>query len=120
MKVVRLEDAELRRVLGGPIKVIFTPETAGTKNLRFAVGYFGPGEGLNPHLHPESEEVYYVIRGRGRVYIGEGQREIPIEPEMALYIPPGTVHRVVNTGKERLLVAFFVSPGKEPSKEVKA
>lgn len=120
MKVVRLEDVETRRVLGGPIKVIFTPETAGTKNMRFAVGYFGPEEGLNPHIHPESEEVYYVIRGRGKVYIGEEQKEVSIEPNMALYIPPGTVHGVVNTGSERLLVAFFVSPGKEPSKEVKA
>jgi len=118
-KVIKLEDAETRKALGGTLKVMFTPKTADTKNLVFSVGYFSPGEGLNAHIHPESEEVYYVIEGKGTVYLGDDLKEVPIEPNMGLYIPPGTVHGVTNTGKRRLLIAFFVTPGKEPSKEYK-
>ena len=117
-RVVRLKDVRTEKILGGPIKPVVNSRTVGSKNLVFAVGVFDLGEGLVPHIHPESEEVYYVIKGKGTVYVGEEKRETPIEPEMALYIPPGTVHAVTNTGTEKLLIAFFVAPGKEPSKVV--
>jgi mannose-6-phosphate isomerase-like protein (cupin superfamily) len=112
-KILRLEDAVTRKALGGTIKVMFTKEDA--ENLRFSVGYFSPGEGLSPHIHPESEEVYYVIEGTGIVYLGDELKEVLIEPQMGLYIPSGMVHGVTNTGKDKLLIAFFVAPGRESS-----
>ena len=118
VKILKLSEVEVVNILGGPIKVMFNRETANTKNLTFAVGYFDPGEGLKIHLHPESEEVYYVISGKGTVYIGEERKSIPVEENMALYIPPKTIHGVKNTGKEKLIIAFFVTPGKEPSQVV--
>lgn len=117
-KMINVKDVKAQKILGGPIKPIVTPQTVGSKKLRFAIGVFDPDEGLVPHIHPESEEVYYVIKGRGIVYIGEERKEIPIEPETALYIPPGTIHGVKNTGKEKLIVAFFVAPGGEPAEVV--
>jgi mannose-6-phosphate isomerase-like protein (cupin superfamily) len=117
-KVIRAGDVRTEKILGGPIKPIVNPKTVGSKNLVFALGVFNPGEGLVPHIHPQSEEVYYVIQGKGTVYVGEEREETPIEPEMTLYIPPGTIHAVTNTGEEKLVIAFFVAPGKEPSKEI--
>ena len=117
-RIIKIREVKAQKILGGPIKPIVTPSTVGAKNLRFALGVFDPNEGLVPHIHPESEEVYYVIEGKGTVYIGEERKEIPIEPEMALYMPPGTIHGVKNTGKEKLIVAFFVAPGREPAEEV--
>ncbi|MFQ6094577.1 MAG: cupin domain-containing protein [Candidatus Bathyarchaeia archaeon] len=117
-KVIRLKDVETEQILGGPIKPVVNPRKVGSKNLVFALGVFNPGEGLVPHIHPQSEEVYYVIKGKGTVYVGEEKKETPIEPEVALYIPPGTIHAVTNTGKEKLLIAFFVAPGREPSEVI--
>lgn len=114
-KIIRLDEATTRKALGGTLKVLFTPETANTQFSRFSMGYFSPGEQLAPHIHPESEEIYYVIQGRGTVYLGEELQEIPVEPHVGLYVPPGMVHGVKNTGDERLLIAFFVAPGKEAS-----
>jgi len=111
--IVRLEDATIRKALGGTLKDIFNPANVGAKNFRFSVGFFDPKEGLQVHIHPESEEVYYVISGKGIVYLGSERKEIAIEPNMALYIPNGTLHGVTNTGKEKLLVAFFVTPGND-------
>lgn len=111
--IVRLADAPTRKTMGGTVKVIFNPDNVGTKNFRFSIGYFDPKEGLQVHIHPESEEVYYVISGKGVVYLGQERRQIPIEPEMSLYIDAGTPHGVTNTGKEKLLIAFFVAPGKD-------
>jgi len=115
VEILKLDDVEPRVVMGGPIKIMFTPETVNAKHLRFSVGYFDPGQGLAAHIHPESEEVYYVIGGSGTVYVGEKRKPTRVEADTAIYIPPGTVHGVENTGSEKLIVAFFVAPGKEKS-----
>ena len=117
-KVVRLSEVKTEKILGGPIKPVVNPKTVGSKNMVFALGIFNPDEGLVSHKHPQSEEVYYIIHGNGTVYIGEEREEKNIEPEMALYIPPGAIHAVKNTGKEKLVIAFFVAPGSEPSEEI--
>ncbi len=114
-KTVNLEDASSLKVLGGTIRPMFSSET-GAENLSFSVGDFEPGEKLVPHIHPESEEVYYVLKGNGTVFLGEDLKEISIKPDMGLFIPAGEIHGVTNTGKGKLLIAFFVAPGKEKLK----
>ena len=111
--IVRLEDAPESKALGGTLKTIFTPENVGAKNFRFSVGYFDANEGLQVHIHPESEEVYYVVSGKGIVYLGKDRKQISIEPGMSLYIDAGSPHGATNTGKEKLVIAFFVAPGKD-------
>ena len=118
VKILKLDDVETETILGGPIKVMFNEETAGTKYLLFAVGCFNPGEGLKSHLHPESEEIYFVVKGSGTVYLGAEKKPVNVEANTALYIPPKTVHGVKNTGNEELVIAFFVAPGKEESEVI--
>jgi oxalate decarboxylase/phosphoglucose isomerase-like protein (cupin superfamily) len=113
LKLVNLKDLRVEQILGGPVKVVFKPDGEGPRRLFFAVGIFSPGEGLDPHLHPESEEVYYVIRGKGMAYVGKEKKKTPIEPETALYVPAGMVHSVTNTGEGELVIAFHMSPGTE-------
>jgi mannose-6-phosphate isomerase-like protein (cupin superfamily) len=115
VKIVRKDEAEVKTILGGPITIYCTPETVGSKQLVFVLGSFSPGEGLDPHIHPESEEVYYVITGKGTVYAGKENKKITIEAGMALYIPAGTQHYVRNTGTEKLVIGFALSPGTEES-----
>ncbi|MEM3019157.1 MAG: cupin domain-containing protein [Candidatus Bathyarchaeia archaeon] len=118
IKVFKIEEIEAQWILGGPIKRIVNAQTSGAQHLNFSIGIFDPGQGLRTHIHPISEEVYFVLEGRGTVFIGEERNEVAIETGMAIYIPPGTIHGVKNTGSERLTIAFFVAPGREPSREV--
>ena len=120
VKVLRKNQTEVKTILGGPIRIYVTPETVGSKNIAFLLGDFKPGEGLVPHIHPKSEEIYYVIEGKGTVYAGKEKKEVLIEPGLALYIPAGTQHYVKNTGNERLVISFSLSPGTEPPQEVEA
>lgn len=71
------------------------------------------------HIHPGSEEVYYVVEGSGTVYTGEEKSPAQVGRNTAIYLPPGTIHSVKNTGCERLIVAFSVAPGREQSKEIR-
>ena len=120
VKIVRMVDAKLEKILGGPIRVLVTPETVGSRNIVVVYGLFEPGEGLVSHKHPFSEEVYYVVRGSGTVYAGKEKREVPVEAGMSLYIPPGEEHFVRNTGTDKLEIAFFLSPGTEKAEETGA
>lgn len=70
------------------------------------------GVGIQPHVHEDFEEVYYILSGRGRMRIGDEEEEVG---EGALvYIPPGKVHTIACTSAEPLrFVTLTVAVGAE-------
>ena len=90
------------------IKHLAAPWTAGTSNLWTGLTIIGRGSSSNPHLHDESEEVFYVISGTGRIKVGEEEEEIA--PGSCIYIPPKTLHQLLNTGQAELKVFAVTSP----------
>jgi mannose-6-phosphate isomerase-like protein (cupin superfamily) len=113
VKKTTFNETDTKVVLGGTIRTFFTKETVGTEDLMFVMGDFVPGEGLDPHVHEEQEEVYYCISGSGTVWYGENKKETSIAPGVGLWIPRGTEHSVKNTGDEQLVIAFFLAPGRK-------
>ncbi|MGH3667421.1 MAG: cupin domain-containing protein [Acidimicrobiia bacterium] len=60
----------------------------------------------SPHLHPQSEEIVYVVSGRGRVWL-DGVVH-PVGPGSWYRIPAGTPHATMANPNERMsLVCFF-------------
>ncbi|MGQ9781565.1 MAG: cupin domain-containing protein [Nitrososphaeria archaeon] len=110
VKSLNVKNVKLIKALGGPIKPIISNESV-SKNQEFALGIFKPKEGLYPHSHVNSEEIYFVLNGRGTVFVGEEKKPMKISEGDVVYIPAGTVHGVTNTGRKKLMIAFFVSPG---------
>jgi mannose-6-phosphate isomerase-like protein (cupin superfamily) len=64
-----------------------------------------------PHYHPVTEEIYYILSGRGRMQIGDEVREV--EPGDAIAIPPGAIHTIENIGQETLKMLCCCAPGYE-------
>ena len=56
-----------------------------------------PGGGMPRHTN-DTEHVQYVLRGRGRVTIGDESFEV--EPGMSLFIPAGVLHSYDAVGEE--------------------
>lgn len=56
-----------------------------------------PGERIQPHYHPDFEEMYYVISGYGIMTIGEEKQEISRGD--VVYIPPTAPHSLHNTAE---------------------
>ena len=50
------------------------------------------GGQVDPHTHP-THEYYYVLYGRGRMIIGDEEREI--SQGDLVYIPPNLVHSLI-------------------------
>ncbi len=54
-----------------------------------------PGEAPPLHIHHDTEQVFYVLQGRGTLEIGETDpQHFAIQPRDLVRIPPHTHHRV--------------------------
>ena len=80
--------------------VLVSEKTVGAKNLAVGVNETEPGSMVPEHKHELEEEVMFFISGKGK-FITEDE-EIPIEPGVCIYNPPGGLHKIVNTGNEIL------------------
>lgn len=68
----------------------------------------GPGGESLPHGLRESSEVYYIIEGKGEMHIDDEQADV--FPGQAIYIPPGSVQHIRNTGETELKFLCIVHP----------
>jgi mannose-6-phosphate isomerase-like protein (cupin superfamily) len=95
---------------GSTIREILAPANADGAILHqsLAEATLDPGAATQAHYHPVTEEIYYVLRGVGRMQIGDARREIG--PGDAVAIPPGAAHRVTNVGSETLVFLCCCAP----------
>lgn len=82
----------------------------------------GKGEAPPLHKHDDTEQIFYVLSGKGRLFIGKNQRGYFVHPGDVVRIPPRTWHRIVCKSKQPmryLVVDCFVKgrPKAEPTWE---
>ena len=77
-----------------------------------------PGEAPPLHRHDDTEQVFYVLEGHGRLEAGEPLTSSPVGPGDVVRIPPGTPHRIHCEGLTPLrYVAVDCFPGGRPGAE---
>jgi mannose-6-phosphate isomerase-like protein (cupin superfamily) len=74
------------------------------------------GASTQEHYHPKAEEIYYITHGSGRMRIEGETRDV--KPGDAIAIPPGTKHKLWNTGKEMLRLLCCCAPAYEDADTV--
>ena len=67
-----------------------------------------PGASTTPHYHPNTEEIYYILAGVGRVQLADELRDVG--PGDAIAIPPGLVHQITNVGAQTLKFLCCCAP----------
>jgi oxalate decarboxylase/phosphoglucose isomerase-like protein (cupin superfamily) len=87
------------------------PESSPSKNLKMGLTVVYANGKTTGHAHPQHEEVYYVLQGRGRMIVGESQYDISAGD--ALYVPFGAFHTTHNTGILPLQLLWVT--GRDPS-----
>lgn len=63
----------------------------------------------------KAAEVYVILEGRGRMSVGA--EEADVAAGQAVYIPPGEVQHIENTGTDRLTFLCIVDPAWNPAGE---
>jgi len=70
------------------------------------------------HHHPRAEEVFYIVRGTGRLTL-EGGVEHEVHPGMLLYMPRGVRHTITASDAESLVWMSFIAPNEDaPDTEI--
>jgi mannose-6-phosphate isomerase-like protein (cupin superfamily) len=59
-----------------------------------------PGEAPPLHLHPDYEQIFYMLEGSGVLQIGETPHYYPVKPGDLIRIPVNTHHRILCTGSQ--------------------
>lgn len=93
---------------GSVIRELMHPGQQGVRNQSLAEASVPPGCATRPHRHGETEELYHVTAGRGRMTLGEAS--LVLEVGDTVLIPPGTSHRIENIGEETLRILCCCSP----------
>ena len=68
-----------------------------------------PGQTTVLHYHIKSEEIYYILSGRGMMWL-EGE-EKAVGAGDAILIPPNQRHNIRNTGSSDLVFLCCCAPG---------
>jgi len=96
---------------GSEIRELLAHRNSSIHKQSLAEARLKPGQKTTPHYHPQTEEIYYILSGKGRMDLADEQREVGIGDAIA--IPPGVTHQIANTGQEMLVFLCCCAPGYE-------
>jgi len=108
MKTVRDDCAPYETKDGSTIRELMHPGVHGNAAQSLAEASVSPGGITALHRHAKTEELYYVLEGRGRMTLGE--RTFEVAPGETVLISPLTAHRIENIGEDTLRFLCCCAP----------
>ena len=101
---------------GSEIRELLAHRNSSIRKQSLAEARLGPGMATAAHLHPETEEIYYLLSGSGEMRIESETRQVGAGDAIA--IPPGQTHTIRNTGSVELKFLCMCAPAYEDSDTV--
>ena len=101
---------------GSEIRELLAHRNSLIRNQSLAEARVPVGRSTLEHFHAKTEEIYYITAGSGRMRIGNEMRDV--KPGDAIAIPPGSRHKIWNTGAETLRLLCCCAPAYEHSDTV--
>lgn len=96
---------------GSEIRELLAHRNSQIRNQSLAEARLPVGARTMRHRHPQTEEIYYILEGRGEMEL-DGQRRL-VQPGDAIAIPPGVPHQISNAGEITLKFLCCCAPGYE-------
>ena len=109
IKVIHPDQREVDVVSGAMMRLGGVSQgLCGAQGIHLGISTIPPGGQSSPHRHTNCESALYMLKGRGRILVGENLDEaLPFGPGDFVYIPPNAVHAPVNDSQET--VEFIVA-----------
>jgi quercetin dioxygenase-like cupin family protein len=100
---------------GGALsKPLVMPDTAGSHHIDYRISMYQPKAYVETHSHKVQEQVYHVIEGEGLMHI-DGKDHVMRKHDY-VFLPPGIVHAISNTGLTDLVFLVVTSPVSDTDK----
>jgi len=117
IRPIRVEEVqwiEPPQHFGAYSKMLVNPDNSSTRYFDFRLSLYQPKSHVENHVHEYAEHVYYILQGRGLITL-DGKAYV-VGAHEAIFIPPGVVHSLSNTGLENLLFIVVTVPAGELSR----
>ena len=89
-------------------RVLVDEQMGNAEHLTFGYARFEPKTSYHKkHIHPEAEEVFYILSGKGIGGVGDGTEEIEIVAGDTVWVPKGAVHWLYNPFDESCEILFI-------------
>jgi TonB family protein len=87
----------------GDVRILVEKDRASVARLRL-----GPGAVVPEHVHAGEAEILYILQGTGTMTV-DGSK-YPVEPFMAVHVPPGVKHAFTVTSDQSVEAVQFYTP----------
>lgn len=101
---------------GSEIRELLAHRNSVIRNQSLAEARLPAGGSTQEHYHPQTEEIYYITHGTGKMRIDGETRAV--RPGDAIAIPPGAKHKLWNTGSDTMRLLCCCAPAYEHSDTV--
>lgn len=106
--VNRQQAAIINTPHGSEIRPLIDRTTSSIERCSLAEEVLPAGKSVSRHYHLETEEVYYILHGEGRMTIGSEVKEVSAGD--AIFIPRGSTHTLENTGQTPMTILLVCGP----------
>lgn len=93
---------------GDSVKLVVLRRPDETYAASVFLEIWDPGGSQPPNSHPDSVETFYILGGVGTAYSDGEMTEV--RPNDLIVLPPGTLHRIENTGPDKLYAITTMTP----------
>ena len=97
-----------RRGDGQVSYLLLAPSQFGSRQMAITLVEGAPGSQQALHAHSDSEQVYVIVTGRGRMTVSDEQRDVGAGS--LVFIPAGSPHAIHNPGPEKLVYVSATAP----------
>ncbi len=91
---------------GEPVRSVVTE----SEDAVVVAWYIKPGQEISAHIHPNGQDTWTILSGKGEYYLDEAGTRKPIIAGDVVIAHIGCVHGVFNNGDEPLVFISVVSP----------
>jgi mannose-6-phosphate isomerase-like protein (cupin superfamily) len=111
VKGARFQSAELEGMIA---RARVSSDSYAPEVLRSVGLYIVPAGGPDDQSPHAEDEVYYAVRGRAKIRVGE--EDHPVQPGTVLFVPAKAVHYFHDISEELILVVFWAPPERSVGK----
>ena len=105
-KILMEDEIEFEKVAWGLTKELVNPQTVGAKTVKVKITEWLPGHIHKQHVHPDQEEVIFVLSGKGMAETEAERREIG--PGAVVFIGAVESHTTWNLSDTESLRAIVI------------
>ena len=84
-------------------------EVLSTDRLMVRMNCYEPGQVTPMHMHPEEDEVMYIVEGEGRVMF-KNRGDLPVKAGELVCLPSDQYHQIIAGLEGRMVLIYFMTP----------